>query len=252
CVANLFLGLWGESHGEPCGARRAMDCSWGQYEMTPIPIRLGLDVFVNPADISQAMQLHDKHVYNNMCPLLVKIYASSRTGQPAGEFSGFLYSSSSPAIVSAGHMVGFSGDPPGTGPSAEVFKARYFDGFEEDVQVLKAAANSVPDVAILRGSRPAPRSLLGMPCSTGGTVFSPISNTPCFSKGIVSNDMVGSMAITAHADRGYSGGPVVDVHGQLVGIIKGGLGTATMQVGITPAADVHTFLLQSGQPGLAL
>ncbi|PNH09128.1 hypothetical protein TSOC_004249 [Tetrabaena socialis] len=216
---------------------------------------MGLDAFVNPADISQAMQLHDKHVYDNMCPFLVKIYASSRSGQPAGEFSGFLYNSSSPAIVSAGHMVGFSGDPPGTGPSAEVFKARYFDGFEEDVEVLKAAANSVPDVAILRGSRPAPRSLLGVMCSTGDTVyalgFSPKFNNPRFSKGIVSSGTVGSVAITAHADNGYSGGPVVNVHGQLVGIIKGGLGTSILQVGITPAEAVHGFLLKSGQPGLA-
>ncbi|KAG2428959.1 hypothetical protein HXX76_011203 [Chlamydomonas incerta] len=164
---------------------------------------MGLDAFVNPADIIQATQPHDKHVCDNMCPLLVKIYASSRTGQPAGEFSGFLYSSSPPAIVSAaGHIVGSSGDSPGSAAPAEVFKARYFDGFEENVEVLKAAANSVPDVAILRGSRPAPRSLRGMLCSTGDTV----SNTPCFSKGIVSSGQVGSMAIAAHADRGCSGG----------------------------------------------
>eukprot|EP00198_Chlamydomonas_reinhardtii_P011482 XP_001700819.1 predicted protein [Chlamydomonas reinhardtii] len=99
-----------------------------------------------------------------------------------------------------------------------VFRARYSDGFEEVMEVLAAAANGIPDLAILRGSRPAPCSLVGMPCSTGDTVYalgcSPAAgSTPCclMNKGVVSSS----------------------------------------RAGITPAADVHTFLLQSGQPGLA-
>eukprot|EP00198_Chlamydomonas_reinhardtii_P014169 XP_001703506.1 predicted protein [Chlamydomonas reinhardtii] len=154
-----------------------------------------------------------------MCPLLVKICAFSRDGAPAGEFSGFQYSTSSNTIVGAAHMVGFSGLPRGSGPLAEMFKARYADGFEEVVEVRNSAADQLPDIAIL--------------------------------KGIVSNSKIGSITITAHADNGYSGGPVVNTRGQLVGTIKGGtLHTTMQQVNVTSAEQVHVFLLQSKQPGL--
>lgn len=81
--------------------------------------------------------------------------------------------------------------------------------------------------------------------------FSPHFTTPSFSKGIVSNSKIGSITITAHADNGYSGGPVVNTRGQLVGTIKGGtLHTTMQQVNVTSAEQVHVFLLQSKQPGL--
>lgn len=101
---------------------------------------------------------------------------------------------------------GFGGNhPPGAAPpAAEVFRARYSDGFEEVMEVLAAAANGIPDLAILRGSRPAPCSLVGMPCSTGDTVYalgcSPAAgSTPCclMNKGVVSSSRVGCMAVAA-------------------------------------------------------
>ncbi|KAG2452277.1 hypothetical protein HYH02_003301 [Chlamydomonas schloesseri] len=222
--------------------------------MARLRLGLGLDASVYPADIAHATELHDKQVFDTMRPLLVKIFAFSRDGAPAGEFSGFQYSTSHNNIVSAAHMVGFSGLPPGSAPLAEVYKARYADGFEEDVELLSSAANQQPDIAILRGSRPAPCPVVGAQCNTGDTVyalgFSPHFTSPCFSKGIVSSSKVGSIAITAHADNGYSGGPVVNTRRQLVGVIKGSLGAMMLQVDVTPAEHVHLFLLQSGQPGL--
>ncbi|KXZ51648.1 hypothetical protein GPECTOR_11g102 [Gonium pectorale] len=136
----------------------------------------------------------------------------------------------------------------------DMCKALYADNFEEDVEVLRQAPNNLPDITILRGTRCAPRSLLGTGWGTGDTVyafgFSPSLRDPGFSKGVVSCGTVGSVAITALADNGYSGGPVLSSRERLVGIMKGSLGATIMQVGITPAADLHTFLLQSGQPGL--
>lgn len=122
-------------------------------------LELGASV-IYPADSVHATQLHDKQVFNTMCPLLVKICAFSRDGAPAGEFSGFQYSTSSNTIVGAAHMVGFSGLPRGSGPLAEMFKARYADGFEEVVEVRNSAADQLPDIAILCGSRPAPRPMV--------------------------------------------------------------------------------------------
>eukprot|EP00798_Chlamydomonas_sp_ICE-L_P009899 gene9899-biopygen7099 len=42
------------------------------------------------------------------------------------------------------------------------------------------------------------------------------------------------VAITAHADEGFSGGPVVDKHGRLLGVVKGALGTTIMRIGSPP------------------
>ncbi|EFJ39319.1 hypothetical protein VOLCADRAFT_101114 [Volvox carteri f. nagariensis] len=218
--------------------------------------RMQIGVDVNPADVNLAIQHHDKQIFIKYRPLLVKIYGASNDGTPAGEFSGFLYSQAAEIIVTAGHIVGFSGvGPQGRGPPAEKFRARYEDGFEEDVMLVNHVPNNVPDIAILRGSRRAPHSLLGDLCSTGDIVyafgFSTFFPSPSFSKGMVSSTRVGQVAITAHADNGYSGGPVLDCRGQLVGLIKGSIGTTIIQVGITPAVDLHTVLLQWGQPGLA-
>ncbi|PNW80445.1 hypothetical protein CHLRE_07g317864v5 [Chlamydomonas reinhardtii] len=136
--------------------------SWGQYNLARLPLAFP----VNPEDVGRPTSpQHDRHVFDGMCPLLVKICASSR---------------------------------------AEVFRARYSDGFEEVMEVLAAAANGIPDLAILRGSRPAPCSLVGMPCSTGDTVYalgcSPAAgSTPCclMNKGVVSSSRVGCMAVAA-------------------------------------------------------
>jgi hypothetical protein len=62
--------------------------------------------------------------------------------------------------------------------------------------------------------------------------------------------MPGLVAITAQADDGFSGGPVVDKHGRLLGVVKSALGTTIMRIGITPNYDLHTYLLQAGYPGL--
>jgi hypothetical protein len=189
-------------------------------------------------------------MFNNTRPLLVNVSASSDDGKPAVEFTGFLYSESADVVVTTGHVVG-SGSP----TAERRFRALYDGGFEEDLVLLKHASSNVPDIAIFRGSRRAHRSLQGTGFATGDAVyafgFSPSFNDPGFKKGTVSSNTVGSEAIiTALSDSGYIGGPVMNGRGQLVGIIKGATTTTMQEVGITPAADLYTFLLQSGQPGL--
>jgi hypothetical protein len=79
----------------------------------------------------------------------------------------------------------------------------------------------------------------------------PAGQAPSCSKGLIASVTPGAVAITAHADDGFSGGPVVDYMGRLVGVVKEGMGTTLLRVGITPAYDVHSYLLQAGQPGLS-
>lgn len=144
----------------------------------------------------------DQQVYDQKCPLLVKIYARSLAGEPAGESTGFLYSPASDVMVTTSAIGSPSGDDAsGSGPRPEVVTAVYTDGFEEQVELLSIAVNHLPAVAILRGSRCAPRTLLGNMWGMGVAVyalgFSPGSNTPCFRKGAVSCAMVGRVTVTA-------------------------------------------------------
>ncbi|KAG2492273.1 hypothetical protein HYH03_009513 [Edaphochlamys debaryana] len=200
---------------------------------------LGLDIPLDANANTPATRLHDQRIFDTTRLRLVKLYRPSQAGQPAGEFSGFLYSPSAPVIVTAGHIAIDSTDhPPGTEPPSMKFRARY-------------------------------------------------------GKGIVSRAGMGCLTVTAPADRGYVGGPVVNKYGHLLGIIAEGVDAAMSapglnitgsaappsqpplilshglqgsiffqgregpsvptapQVRVANSTDLHTFLLQSGQPGLA-
>lgn len=227
-----------------------MDSAWAKYSMARL--RLGLDVGVDPEGIAQAVEMHDQAVYAKVAPLVVKLNGFSQNGSPAGLFSGFLHGD---VIVAAGHMQGFSGNPTGSTPPAVAFRVRYpTDGFEEDVQVVAAPPpGCFPDLMLLKGSRSGVRlgvTTMADMASVYAFGYTGAEDQPSCSKGIVASTKPGAVAITAHADNGFSGGPVVDKHSRLLGVVKGSLGTTVLRVGITSNYDLHTYLLQSGYPGL--
>lgn len=55
--------------------------------------------------------------------------------------------------------------------------------------------------------------------------------------------------ITAYADHGHSGAPVMSSRGRLLGLVVHGVGVAIMQVAFVPVNVIHTFLT-TGEPGL--
>lgn len=221
-----------------------------QYNMARL--RLNLDAGVDPVDVGAAVEMLDQTVYAKVSPLVVKLLGFSQDGSLISQFSGFMHGE---VIVAAGHMQGFCGNPPGSTSPAVAFKARYpTDGFEEDLKVVAPPPpGNVPDLMLLKGSRSA--TCLGaidleIMASVYALGYTGSETKPSCSKGSLSNAMPGAVAITAHADDGFSGGPVVDKHGRLLGVVKGALGTTIMRIGITPNYDLHTFLLQAGYPGL--
>ena len=175
-----------------------------------------------------------------------------------GELSGFLQCG---VIVTAGHALGL-GSAGGSSP-ATTFKVLYSGGSEEDVTVLQAPPPSnTPDLMLLKGSHSAAPNFRGRSGAVMDTVYAfgysggsegiPAGQLPSCSKGLIASVTPGAVAITAQADDGFSGGPVVDHIGRLVGVvIRGGVSTTTLRVGITSSYDVHTYLLQAGQPGLS-
>lgn len=219
--------------------------SWAPYNQAGLSGEL--DAKFASADIRHAIEQYGKRVFDEMHPRLVKINGISRAGEPVSECSGFLYGTSE-VIVTTSYVVGSDGGPP-----AVVFNACYSDGVKEEIELLHCATNHLPDVAILRGSRSAPRTMVGTPSNMGAMVyalgFPANSNTPSFRTGSVSCIKFGGMAITSDVDSGFYGGPVVSLLGELVATVKGG-GPGT-QPRLCSPFNLHTFMLQSGQMGLA-
>ena len=59
------------------------------------------------------------------------------------------------------------------------------------------------------------------------------------------------MTITSHADNGYTGCPVFDLDGFLIGMVKGGQCQTMWEVVVVPSATIDALLLQSPPaPGL--
>lgn len=217
--------------------------------------RVGMEVLVDSESIAGAVEMHDVSVFAKVSPLLVKVLGIDQYGTAVGEFSGFQHGG---VIVTAGHAMGFSGKPPGSTSPVQTFKAFYPDGSEEAVAVFKAPPPITPDLMLLKGSRvsalfrgkagAAMETVYAFGYSAGEGMQAGL--LPSCSKGTIASITPGAMAITTHADDGFSGGPVVDCLGRLVGVIMGGVGSTILRVGITPSFDVHTYLLQAGQPGL--
>ena len=234
-----------------------MDPSWESFNLA----RLRMEALMDPAGINVAVEIHDKSVFAKVSPFVVKVLGIDQHGTTVGEFSGFLHCG---VIVTAGHEHGFSGKPTGSTSSVETFKAVYSDGSDEVVTVLRAPPppSNVPDLMLLKGSHNAAPQFRGKAVAIMETVYAfryssgvgvPAGQPPSCSKGLIASVTIGAFAIATNAaDNGFSGGPVVDRIGRLVGVIRGGLpGTTVPRVDITSSFDVHTFLLQAGQPGLS-
>ena len=69
------------------------------------------------------------------------------------------------------------------------------------------------------------------------------------SDGIVSAASWNKYTTTAYADHGYSGAPVIDMRGFLLGVVVDGIGASIKQVSFVPATTIHAFL-QTGEPQL--
>lgn len=216
-----------------------------------------MEVLVDPASIAGAVVNHDQTVFAKVAPLTVKVLGLDQHGTAVGEFSGFLHDS---VIVTAGHAMQFCGKATGSTSPVQAFKAVYPDGTEEAVQVLFAPPPSnIPDLMLLKGSHKS-EPFRGKAVTMMETVYAfgysggeglQAGQLPSCSKGSIASVVPGAVAITAHADDGFSGGPVVDILGRLVGVVQGGMGTTILRVGIIPSYDVHSYLLQAGQPGLS-
>lgn len=212
-------------------------------------LRVGSDVFVNPAEPFGGMQQSsDDAMLARIAPFMVKLYGHDDSGQPAGEFSGFIYSND-PFIFTAGCALHFGSREGCSGATS--FRAVYHDGFEESTTVV-AASKPRCDVMLLEGTR----GLSGLRSSTeaapGDVVyvfgFAPGSRQVSFSKGMMSSTGFGSWHVAAHA--GWSGGPALDRRGHLVGAVEHGTGPRILTVRLRAALAIDLFARAAGKSGL--
>jgi hypothetical protein len=66
------------------------------------------------------------------------------------------------------------------------------------------------------------------------------------SKGIVSSVTLNNMHLSLHADEGWSGGVVVNLHGRLVGMIIKGDGVHMLRA--TAVYSLQGFMQEHGKP----
>lgn len=225
-------------------------------------VLLGGGLLINPMYILAAEQAYDQATLGKMQDRMVKLLGRNHLGQLVATFSGFilgpslLYNSTSDhhgLIVTAGHALHF-GDPGSGVPTVDRFQVKYSDGIVEDVKIIvyPPGGGQAPDLMLLEGSRS--MDLMQADMGSANSIvyalgFDALQQLAC-NRGSMASTTPGAVSITAHADNGFSGGPVVDLRCRLVGIIRGPLGVTNFTVGITPACDLQTVLWNSGHPGL--
>lgn len=217
-----------------------MDASWDKCNMQRL--RVGLDLFTNPADLAGASQAHNQAILARMKPYLVKVEGFDADGKLVAEGSGFLYGEHG-YIVTAGHVLGASSRYQGT----------CVDGSTQPLTV-HAHAEDRFDVGLLCG--PTTGAVLhARGRLSGGEAayvlgFAPGSTNASFSKGMVSVGGMSPVKIAVHADHCWSGGAVVDVYGKLAGMVQGYEGDRTTLVTVVDATMVDVFATRHTALGL--
>mmetsp|Transcript_3841 Transcript_3841/g.10889 ORF Transcript_3841/g.10889 Transcript_3841/m.10889 type:complete len:234 (-) Transcript_3841:116-817(-) len=191
-----------------------------------------------------------KHVLAATKNLVVPIKTSwtSDNGPSTMQGNGFFYHEGSDHILSCAHL---------TAPTA-IYHARLFNATEVELEVVFAEKQE--DVAVFRVKAeseevpphpPRPRATtakVGDTCFIVGFKPAPLSTAELsFSEGVVSYvaDFTQSgcrMLVTAYADNGLSGSPVLNLDGLLIGMVKMGDGETIKQAVAIPATMIYSVL----------
>lgn len=181
-------------------------------------------------------------------PRMVKLIGFDLHDNVVQSASGFLYTTAAANIITCKHVRYYTPPPPDGQQQLEVhrFMAQYAaDGVQEEVHVL-TQPHPLCDLMVLRGSRCATTNFMAANSAAGDVAyvagFPPESAHVCFSKGMIGSVTPISMTVNAH---GWSGGPVVNRRGRLVGVMQQGLGVTIS------AARLHNFLCINNCVGLS-
>jgi hypothetical protein len=195
-----------------------------------------------------------QHIYAVSKIFVIKISCES-SGQEKGFFNGFLYCENAPYVITTGHIMALQ--------DVTRYVASTFDGTQVTSFELTPKVHSLnaPDLAVFEYKcEVPPHTIRPLPAEVvvGQTVyivgFKGMEEPQLtFTDGIVAhyNPFVDPLiSCTAYADNGFSGSPVFNIYGFLVGMVQGYQGTTIHQVKLVPALEIHKFLQSNNMPGL--
>ncbi|KIZ06057.1 hypothetical protein MNEG_1904 [Monoraphidium neglectum] len=157
-----------------------------------------------------------------------------------------------PLIWTAGHALHFGKDANSSGATS--FVARYNDGAEERVSVDVQPVPGI-DLMLLKGSKASVKPLEAGNAARGDAVYAlgcrAGSAQVSMDRGIVSAENVGAWYVTADADAGWSGGPVVNRQGRLIGLlVQDGEGRRIKSLRVVTSDMCHAFAVLHARPGM--
>lgn len=209
-----------------------------------------------------------KSVYNGSKNYVVKLECE-KDDAVVGFFNGFMYCEK-PLIITSGHIDSWAG--------ATKYFAVFYEGTTQqtrrELSLLRAGTSTGtqltgegityeghnPDMALFEilgyePIRPLP------PCATkaavGDTVFivgfkGKSEPQLSFSEGVVAYADLLTFQVTAYADNGYSGSPVYNADGFVIGMVQGPEGFTMKMVTVVPVELMHMSLVNSSHPGFPM
>lgn len=210
-----------------------------------------MEASVDPQELCSWQEELDRDILARTEPYVVKLYGRDDADQPLGEFSGILHAPQ-PLIWTMGHALQFGKDANSSGVTS--FVAVYQDGSQEHVSV---EVPPVPgfDLLLLRGSRASDKPLaaaIAARCDIAYTLgCMPGSARVRIDRGVVAAAEPCAWYVAAHAGEGWSGGPVVNRNGRLLGLVQAGAGRDIKYVRIVSSELMQAFAVMHARPGFA-
>ena len=198
-------------------ASQIMDAWNKKYNMARL--RFGLDAELDPYQLALAQQTNDKNINEKMRHYLLCLKFRRADGSLHAAGSAFYVMHGFHLAVTAAHVTSMAG--------TDKIVACYPDGTLSDVIII--GQDPVADISVIKVDRSCPmQNLRHNAPNVGDTVyilgFSSGSDLN-FTKGMVTSmEQAAIFTTDAYADNGFSGGPVFNLHMEIVGMVKGGAG----------------------------
>eukprot|EP00798_Chlamydomonas_sp_ICE-L_P028157 gene28157-31256_t len=203
-------------------------------------LRFGLDAELDPYQLALAKQTNDNNINEKMCRYMLCLKYKHADGSLHALGSAFYVMHGQRLAVTAAHVTSAAG--------TNQIVACYPDGSQSDVITL--GEDRIADISVIKVDAPCPLPTVRHTApNVGDTVyflgFSSASKLN-FTKGMVTSmEQAAIFTTDAYADNGFSGGPVFNLHMELVGMVLGGAGITNQHVRCVHVAKVLIRALEA-------
>ena len=183
-------------------------------------LRFGLDAELDPYQLALAQQTNDKYINEKMRHYLLCLKIRHADGSLHDAGSAFYVLHGCHLAVTASLVTSRAG-------AADKIVACYPDGTQSDVVII--GQDPVADISLIKVDRPCSLpNLRHNRTSVGDLVYTlgfSSGSELNFTKGMVTSmEQAAIFTADAYAGNGFSGGLVLNLHMEIVGMVKGGAG----------------------------